>query len=244
MFYDIVLGEMKTFLDENGFKDKNGVFVSDSKALKIEYDGEKSLYKLFIADVVEGETGEYALISSYLFDQNSVKGDAVAVGIDFLEESKKALGIKATRAKITAELPSANSAGKVNTDVLTAKLLANYPDLKETYKEYIAEKGKFLYLDFGVTYFVPEIRKTLDDNNKKTVKKLTDMLSDVFTTGDRESVNLVIALLSAAIGKSEARFKAAADRLEGCPLLVTAINQEIAVLAKNRKLQKALNFEI
>lgn len=244
IFFDVVIGEMKAFLDENGFKGENGVFSNDTKSLKVEYDEEKALYKLFVADITDGNASEYTLCSSYLFDQNSNKNDAVCVGIDFVDEAKKALGIKTVRARNTnTELPSANSAGKVNVDVLTAKLLANYPELKDTYKEYVNEKGKYLYLDFGMTYFVPEIRKTLDDNNKKALKKLLDMLSEIFTTGDRASVNFVIALLAAAIGKNGERFKAMADKLEGCPLLTDAVNQEISVLSKNRKLQKALKFE-
>ncbi len=234
---------MQSFLDENGFKKADEVFLSETKAVKIEHDG-TSLYKLYVADITDGTTGEYALASSYLFDEKCDKSDAVCVGIDFVDTLKKNLGIKSVRSTAAAtELPTAGTSGKVNVDTLTAKLLANYPDLKDTYKEYVGEKGKFLALDFGVTYFVPEIRKTLDQNSKKQVKKLLDMFADIFVTGDRASVNLVIALLAAAVGKSADRFKAMADRLEECPLLISAVNQEIAILAKNKKLQAALKFE-
>lgn len=242
-YFDVVLGEMKPFLDENGFKEADGYFATDAKALKVEYDEEKTLYKLFVADVTDGNVGEYALTSSYLFDQNSNKNDAVAVGIDFVDEAKKALGVKTAVRRIAADLPTAASSTKINADTLTAKLLANYPELKDVYKDYVEAKGKYLPLDFGTTYFVPEIRKTLEENNKKAVKKLMDMFADIFVTGDRASVNLVIALLTSAIGKSAERFKAAADKLEDCPLLVEAVNQEIAVASKNRKLQKAIKFE-
>ena len=241
-FFDVVIAEMQAFLDENGFKANDGVFTNENKSVKVEYDEGAALYKLFVADITEGVATEYALVSSYLFDDKSDKTDAVAVGIDFVDTLKKNLGIKSVRAKSTTELPTASSAGKVNTDTLTAKLLANYPDIKDTYKAYVDEKGKYLPLDFGVTYFVPEIRKTLDQNNKKQVKKLLDMFADIFVTGDRASVNLTIALLSAAVGKSGERFKAMSDRLEDCPLLISAVNLEIAELAKNKKLQKALKF--
>ena len=242
-FFDVVIGEMKAFLDENGFKEADGCFIAEAKALKVEYDEEKSLYNLFVADVTEGAVGEFALTSSYLFDENGNKNDAVAVGIDFVSEAKKALGVKEAKKRVAAaDLPSANSA-KVNSDVLTAKLLANFPELKDTYKDYVNQKGKYLPLDFGTTYFVPEIRKALDENNKKAVKKLMDVFADVFVAGDRASVNLVIALLASAIGKSADRFKAAADKLENCTLLIDAVNQEIMIASKNRKLQKAIKFE-
>lgn len=244
-YYDVVIGEMNAFLDENGFKEQDGIFSNGLKAIKIEYDEDREIYKLLYADVNEGEVGEFSVISSYLFDEGQTKNDAVSVGIDFVDSARKAMGIKAVRktASGETELPSANSGNSVTVATLTAKLLANYPELKETYKAETTAKGKYLYLDFCTTYFVPEIRKTLDSGNKKATKKLIDMLCEIFVTGDRASVNLVIGLLSSAIGKNADRFKAAADRMEDCPHLVTAVNNEIAILAKNRKLQKALKFE-
>ncbi len=244
-YYDVVIGEMKDFLDQNGFKEIDGVFSNGSKAIKVEYDEDKQIYKLLFAEVNEGEIGEYSVVSSYLFDEGQTKNDAVSVGIDFVDSARKAMGIKSSRRSSTGEteLPTAGAGNTVTVATLTAKLLANYPELKETYKQETTAKGKYLYLDFCTTYFVPEIRKTLDSGNKKATKKLIDMLCEIFVSGDRASVNLVIALLSAAIGKSGERFKAATDRMEDCPHLVTAVNQEIAVLSKNKKLQKALKFE-
>lgn len=244
-YYDVIISEMNTFFEENGFKETDGVFLSSTKALKIEYDEGKQIYKLLCADVNEGAAEEYSVISSYLFDEGQTKNDAVSVGIDFVDSARKALGVKAKRRSASGEteLPSANSSGKITVATLTAKLLANYPELKDTYKAETAAKGKYLYLDFSTTYFVPEIRKTLESGNKKAIKKLIDMLCEIFVTGDREAVNLVIALLSCAIGTNADRFSAAANRMEDCPLLINAINNEISVLAKNKKLQKALKFE-
>lgn len=241
-FYEVVIGEMAAFFEENGFKEQNGVFANDLKALKVEYDQEKKLYKLFAADITEGEIGEYAVVSSFLFDDEHTKRDAVSVGIDFVDSARKALGVKAVRKSTgETELPSANTP-TVTVATLTAKLLAIYPELKETYKTETAEKGKFLYLDFYTSYFVPEIRKTLETGAKKNIKKLIDMLCEMFVTGDKSVSTLVVVVLSAAIGKDAERFKTATDRMEDCPHLITAINNEIAVLAKNKKFQKAMKF--
>lgn len=241
-FYEVVIGEMAAFFEENGFKEQNGVFANDLKALKVEYDQEKKLYKLFAADITEGEIGEYAVVSSFLFDDEHTKRDAVSVGIDFVDSARKALGVKAVRKSAgETELPSANTP-TVTVATLTAKLLAIYPELKETYKTETAEKGKFLYLDFYTSYFVPEIRKTLETGAKKNIKKLIDMLCEMFVTGDKSVSTLVVVVLSAAIGKDAERFKTATDRMEDCPHLITAINNEIAVLAKNKKFQKAMKF--
>ena len=162
--------------------------------------------------------------------------DAEAVAIDFVDTLRKNLGIKAAR-KTTgaAALPTVDSS-KVTVQTLVAKLLAIYPELKEVYKSETAEKGKFLYLDFSTKYFIPAIRKSLDEKAKKNVKKLMDMLSEVFTSGDRASTNLVVMMLTAAIGTSAERFETAAARLEDCPHLITAVNNQVSVLVKDKKL--------
>ncbi len=243
-FYDVITAEMQSFLDEFGFKAENGIFISATKALKIEYNEEKSLYNLFMADCAEGNVGEYALVSSYLFDNTHGQKDAVSVGIDFVDSAKKALGVKNARKSVgETELPTAgNGSGAVTVSVLTAKLLATYPELKETYKKETAEKGKFLYLDFYTTYFVPEIRKTLDSGAKKNIKKLIDLFGELFVTGDKATSTLIVAILAAAIGKDANRFKTVTDKTEDYPHLISAVNNEISVLATNKKFQKAMKF--
>ena len=101
-YFDVVIGEMKSFLDENSFVEKDGVFENNTKSLKVEFDSENTLYKLYVADITDGATGEYTLTSSYLFDESSNKNDAVCVGIDFVDSAKKALGVKENKKRISA----------------------------------------------------------------------------------------------------------------------------------------------
>jgi hypothetical protein len=242
--YGVIIEEIRPFLDENGFKEQDDAFVNDTKAVKISYDEAKQVYNLLAASVTEGKVGEYTTVTSYLFDENQTEKDAVSVAIDFCDELRILVGAKKKRVGGgETQLPTANASDAITVNTLVAKFLAIYPALKDVYKDETAKYGKFLYLDFCTTYVVPEIRRDLDENSKKPVKKLMDMMSELFVTGDKETSTLVVALLAAAIGKSEARFTAAADRLEDCTHLVTAVNNEIVVLAKNKKFAKAMNFE-
>ena len=149
---------MSEFFEQNGFKSFEDRFENDTKSIKISYNEAKSVYELSAADIADGNTGEYAVISAYLFDDNATAKDAEAVAIDFVDTLRRNLGIKVAR-KVTGEaaLPTADSS-KVTVQTLTAKLLATYPELKEVYKSETAEKGKFLYLDFSAKYFIPAIR--------------------------------------------------------------------------------------
>lgn len=241
-YFDVILEEMSAFLNENGFKEENGVYLNEKYALKIEYDEARQVYNLSIAAKGENGIGEYKNISAYLFDESHTKADAISVGIDFVDSAQKAMGIKAGyRGGAAIDLPTAQGEN-VTVSTLTAKLLANYPELKEVYKAEVDEKGKYLYLDFSARYFIPEIRKTLDEKNKKAVKKLIDMLCEMFVAGDRATTDLVIALLAGAIGKDAERFKTATEKMEECPHLITAVNNGVAVLVKNKKFAKAVGF--
>lgn len=241
-YFDVIIEEMSSFLDSNGFKKENGLYLNEKYALKIEYDEAKQVYNLSVAANGENGVGEFKLISAYLFDESQTKNDAVSVAIDFVDTAQKALGLKSGyRGGAAVDLPSAQGAS-VTVSTLTAKLLANYPELKEVYKSEVDEKGKYLYLDFSARYFIPEIRKTLDEKNKKAVKKLIDMLCEMFVTGDRATTDLVIALLVGAIGKDAERFKTATEKMEDCPHLITAVNNEVAILVKSKKFAKALGF--
>ncbi len=242
-YYGTVIGEMKGFFEENGFKSSGDVFSNDKLSVKIEYDEARQVYNLLIADVNDGAVGEYAVATSYLFDDSQLERDAESVGMDFVDTLKKRLGVTAKR-RVSAQidLPSANKGDAITISVLTSKLLAIYPALKETYKAEVEAKGKYLYIDFMSRYFVPEIRRTLEAGNKKATKKLVDMLTEMFVGGDNATSTAVVALLSSAIGKNEQRFTAAAEHMDECQSLVMSVNNMIPLLGKNKKLTSALKY--
>ncbi|MBQ9977494.1 MAG: hypothetical protein IJP21_02755 [Clostridia bacterium] len=245
MFYDVVISEMQEFLSQNGFKEKDGKFANDKSCVSVKYDESRKVYTLLKADLdEEGKFGEEVEISAYLFDETHNKNDAACVAIDFVDTLKKELGVKSVRKNSAGavDLPTASKGDAVTVNTLTTKLLSVYPQLRETYKTETAEKGKFLYLDFYMTHFVPEIRKTLEGGNKKAIKKLVDLLTNLFVTGDNATSTAVIALLTAAIGKEEARFKAAVEYMADCQNLITCINYQISLLGKNKKFTQALKY--
>ncbi len=243
-YYGKVIGEMNPFFEENGFKSSGDVFSNDRLSVKVEYDEARQVYNLLLAEIADGKTGEYAVATSYLFDDSQSERDAESVGMDFVDTLKKRLGVKSKRRTgAEVDLPTANKGDSVTVTTLTSKLLAIYPALKDTYKAEVDIKGKYLYLDFMSTYFVPEVRATLDSGNKKSVKKLVDMLTEMFVRGDNATSTAVVALLSAAIGKNEQRFIAATEHMSECMSLVMSINNMIPLLGKNKKLTKALKYE-
>ena len=200
-YIDKVTGEMSGFLSEQGFKLGDGnVFTGEKKAFKVEYNEEKQMYILFAADIEEGKTGEFSQVDAWLFDDSQNAKDAESVGIDFTATARKILGIKIKRssADIDVALPSMNKSGSITVTGFTKKLLDIFPTLKEEYKQHVAENGNFLYLHFLGEKVAPLIKGVMLENNKKQVKKIYDLLADIYVHGDKEAVNAELALLCAA----------------------------------------------
>ena len=236
-----VLVEMDSFFEQNGFsKDGDGVFKSDVKAIKVEYSDSRQMYTLSVADVEDGNIGEYSEINAWLFDDTQNARDAAAVGIDFADSLRGNLGIKAVKRSAAAgadiDLPTASKGENMTISGFAKKVLDMFPVFKDAYKEHIATYGNFLHLDFFGETFVPQIKTVLKENNKKQVKKLGELLKDAYVHGDRDTVNTAVAVLSAAAYGDEAVKAAAKEMLGEDKHFIASFESFLPVLGKKKKL--------
>ncbi|MBE6732805.1 MAG: hypothetical protein E7561_02275 [Ruminococcaceae bacterium] len=241
-YYDNVIGEMQSFLDENNFKClDDGSFKSQDKQVKVEYDEARQMYLLKIAGIEDGVVSEYNEVSAWLFDDSQNAKDAASVGVDFAATLRENLGIKIKRAVSTdIELPSANKSGSLTMAGFTKKLLDIFPAFKDSYKEHVAHYGQYLYLDFLGEYFVPQLKNVFTVNDKKQVKKLVEFLGDSFNKGDRETVNAVLAVTVAAIYNDDAIKQNFFMATENEKYYLEAVKNFIPVFPKNKKLVSLL----
>ncbi len=198
-YYDNVIAEMQPFLDENGFKSVEDSFINDNKKIAVVYDETKQTYSLLIASKDdEGNFGEMTAINTWLFDDSQNAKDATSVGIDFTVSLRKELGIKTVRKNVSVELPSANKDGAMTVTGFTKKMLDVFPVLKDDYKEHIATYGNFLYINFFGEKLVPQLKNLFTTGTKKQIKKLYDVFEDAYVKGDKDTISIMVAVLSAA----------------------------------------------
>ncbi len=239
-YFDAIISEMQVLLDGQKFVLDGEVYKNEQKAVKIEYNEAAKQFVLLLADIENGEMGEFYAASSWLFDESQNERDALAVGVDFADTLRGNLGVKKEKASVSVDLPVAEKGDTATISALTQKLLAIFPQFKETYKESVAEYSKFLYLDFYVENFVPAIKNLIETGTKKQNKKLFDMLSDMYNTGKGDTTDIVVALVSAAIYNNE-NGKAAFDDFAGeNKHMQTAVKEFLKTLEKNKKLKEIL----
>lgn len=238
-----VIDEMQPFFTENGFKEADGIYKNETRVVAVEYSDERQMYVLKTADIAEDGSYELTETSSWLFDDSQNAKDAEAVGMDFTSTLKDQLGIKHTRSSSFAnaiDLPSVSKDGTYNITAFTKKVLDVFPALKDDYKEHVAVYGNFLYLNFFGEKLVPQIKTILLENNKKSVKKVFDVLQNGYLQGDRDTVNTIVAVLAAACVNDETAKANAIAALGENKHFIDSLTEFIPVISSNKKLSAAL----
>ena len=86
----------------------------------------------------------------------------------------------------------------------------------------------------------PQIKSVLTENNKKSVKKLFDVLQNGYLQGDRDTVNTIVAVVAAACVNDETIKANAIVALGDNKHFIDSITQFIPVVSSNKKLSSAL----
>lgn len=232
-----VVEEMSPFFEENGFKKIGDCeYQNDKCKVKVEYDDARQMYALKKAD----EGGEYSELSAWLFDDSQTERDAASVGIDFTETLSENLGVKKnTRVAAAVDMPTANKDGA---DIATfaKKVLDVYPQFKEPYRAHITKYGNFLYLNFFGETLVPELRKTLASGDKRAIKKIFTVFESTYITGDKDTVNAMLACIAAAVCEDEAAKANLAETLKENDHMLKAVTMLSEKVKTNKKLSAAL----
>lgn len=237
MYYDSLIKYLEPFFTEQGISaNEDGSFSGKGSTFCIKYNQETKCYDLKFSD---GE--DFKTVSSYLFDDTQSEKDVESVAIDFTDTLRKKLGIVKKRNANAIELPTDEGGETVSLSGLTQKLLAFFPQHKETYKIHCSENGRFLTTLFYKENLIPSAKTLLCSGNKKQIKKFYDAMREIFIQGDKETVPFVVAVVSAAVFDDE-ELKAAAisANKEECATFSKNIESFCNILKTNKKLRNTL----
>ena len=238
--FDAVYAEIRPLLEENNFSENDGVFTGDTRSFKIDYNEEKHLFELLSAEFADGTLGEFTVVSSYLFDEQSTVADAAAVGIDFNDTLLSLLGVskRKTRSAEVA-LPQKTGGETLTVDDLANKLLAIFPAYKDAYKESVAENGELLYVDFFMNTVTNDVRELLEKDNVKKLKKIYDSLNELYVKGDRTVGNLIVVIvLGGSVKGDKDLTEKMLSSLADFPHLKTAVRNISLRTKRDKKLRE------
>jgi hypothetical protein len=240
-YFDKVICELEPFFQENNITEKDGLYSNENKVISVKYDEARQMYALSVADVVEGNKGDFREINAWLFDDTQTARDATAVGIDFAASLRKEFGIKRKRTTTgMIDLPTVTNGSNVDIPSFTKKILDVFPALKDEYKNHISVYGNFLYLNFFGEQLVPRIIRLFEEGTPKQVKKFYDVLGNAYSKGDKDTVNTIVAVLTAAAYKNEKVTNGIKEMLKDNTHFLSSFQSFMPIFAKNTKLRNAL----
>lgn len=242
--YNAIIAEMQVLLDGQKFVKDGEIFKNENKAVKVFYNEDRKTVNLAVADVSEEGIGDFATVNSWLFGDDQGPKDATSVGVDFADTLRGELGIKKASRSVANNiaLPTSEKGDSITLTTLTQKLLAIYPQYKDTYKEEVAKYGKFLFIDFYTRYFIPEIKALIagGEANRKQLKKVFDMLDEIYVQGDSAATDAVVMVIATAIYGDDKAIETANNQMGENTHMKISVKEMLAQIKSNKKLAAAL----
>lgn len=184
-------------------------FKGENKALKIEHFNNKiSLHG--VSKEGEINASDYSQLSLSLLDAESADAkDVKYVVNEFSDTLIECFGTKAQK-PVKSKLPTpvskaAAKSGSVSYDpnTLANRFTAIYPELREEYKTNCEKYGQFLAEDFFMNHGTPIVLETIKENNPQKMKKLFNLLNDIYEDGTNETQSLIAVTILGAMNNDQ-----------------------------------------
>lgn len=171
-------------------------YYKEESALTLKY--ENDIISVYYAEDAQDESKAKKLEASLLASDASEKDVKYVIG-ELCETlttafGKKELLKKQGKAKSAPQTVSKNAVKHgsfYDPNTLASRLCIVFPELRESYKESLAEYGEFLAEDFFVKYGTPKVVAAIKENKPATMKKLFQVLNEIYEDGTNETQSLI-----------------------------------------------------
>lgn len=173
------------------------IYKKEESVLTLQYENE--IISLFFSEDAEADKSKAKRLEASLLSSDAAEKDIKYV-IGELNETlttafgKKELAKKQNKAKSAPQTVSKNAVKHgsfYDPNTLASRLCIVFPELRDSYKESIAEYGEFLAEDFFVKYGTPRVIAAIKENKPATMKKLFQVLNEVYEDGTNETQSLI-----------------------------------------------------
>ncbi len=221
--FSTLYSELKPSLDNLGFssvvpeKTEKGaapVFYRDNSQF-LAYKGEKGSLRILYSenkimllagdkDAKSEDDSDYSPVASFLFipDEYDVK-DLKSVTNELQENisdayspkqiAKRQQNVKAQATVTRSQVKS--GALLYDPATLAIRLASLYPSIKDEYKLHMEKYDEFLCEDFFVNVVNPLVYETIRENNPQKMKKLFNILNEIYEDGSNEVQDVIIVTM-------------------------------------------------
>ncbi len=257
-----VLDEVNITLKKLGFealKNESGAVIESSEDEAIaKYTGEKGVLKFVYSNekvtVFSGEDTEEPdntpkrMLASLLSDNADDKDIKYVIGEITESLNDKYAKKEAVQKKQSVKTPQTVSKNAVKNgsfydqNTLASKLCLVFPELREMYKNNIAEYGEFLAEDFFVNYATPKVIDAIKENKPQTMKKLFQTLNEIYEDGTNDTQGLIAVTILGELNNDQVLLARCVDYMsETMAPPVIEVNKFLATRKGQRAKEKLKN---
>lgn len=226
---------------------KDGVatlfFESEKNALKLVHkDNKLTLYCANKGTSVENS--EFVKMALSLLDlENAEDKDLRYIANEISEQVTDEFSQKSTAKKIKLPTPVSKSAAKNGDACYDANTFANrlsvlYPQLRDEYKANIEKYGDFMPEEFFKEKGGPVIVDVIKENNPAKMKKLFNLLNDIYEDGSNEIQDIVAVTVLGQLNNDQELLANCVDYM--CEDMLSPVIQVNKYLAKSKKARTLL----
>lgn len=200
--FDLIINKVNECLSKKGFDKviteqyKKVEFNSDNVIYSINFDGK--IYELKMYKVINGIRDEKSLsISKWLFDKDS---DTLKEAEQIAEDFYHSVSPDEVKKPKVREIRKRDKDDNVDVLFFINRLINIFPELKEKLQEERANYEEFRSVTFTRENVAPVINKFLSDKPDKTrLKKLGNVLSDMYDNGNVDVRGLITIVILSSI---------------------------------------------
>lgn len=244
----MIIRGVESTMNNNGFAvvvpqdiEKGGLPVTEKNGcITILYDGKKGSAKI---EIFEGKIAlfcsaaaagsavdeDFKKVTTTLFDIEKVDDrDVKYVVNEFCDCINDTYSKKDKAKKLPQPVSkSAAKSGAVYYDLVTlgSRFVQIYPDLKAEYKANLEKYGEFLADDFFVNHGNKAFRETVKRNDPQQMKKLFNMLNEVYNDGTNQVQSVIVVTILGSIYDDETLLANCVDYMDEMTLFVIETNK-------------------
>ena len=225
--------------------EKNGcttiLYGGKKGTAKIElFEGKISLF-CSAAESGSAVDEDFKKVTTTLFDLETVDERDIRYAVNEINDCINDTYGKKEKAK---KLPqpvskSAAKSGSVYYDLVTlgSRFVQIYPELKDAYKQNIEKYGEFLADKFFTKFGNEKFRETVKKNDPQQMKKLFNMLNEVYNDGTNQVQSVIVVTILGSIYDDENLLANCVDYMDEMTLFVI---ETIKILKKSSSTRSKL----
>lgn len=205
-------------------------YTGKKGTVKIEYFEDKISLLCSLAQADTAVDDDFKNMSTTLFDCAKADDRSIKYVVSEITDGVKLAYSDKQKSKQSLPKPVSRNAaqkGSAYYDLVTlgSRFVQIYPELKGAYRENIERYGEFLADDFFVNYGNAAFRETVKENDPKKMKKLFNMLNEVYNDGLNQTQSVIAVTILGSLYDDKQLLANCVDYMEDMSLSVIEINK-------------------